>query len=699
MKTLTHTIVGTVLGVLVAALSGGEILAQGLGKEFGGFGAPASSRAEVIIEGTPERTRVRPGDQFAIGVVLDHDRGWHTWPSADQDVLPESIAQFAIRTSVTLGDADWLSAGPIQWPEPHEVTNPLGEPPTVKSYEGRAVAYVPVAVSPEAEPGVRTLTLTIDYQACDATICLMPESKEIEIDLEVVGADVAIEATPDPDRVALFEGFDRAVFAGMATSQASSVDGGEPVIVAEDGANQEAGAPSDDGSAAGTTEFFGLSLSFEGPVGMTLLILLSAIGGAILNLTPCVLPVIPIKVMTLTSHANKPGRALYLGLWMAIGVVAFWVGIGLPAAFVGGIVGDPSRVFGIWWVTLGLGVLIGLMALGLMGLFTLTLPQKVYAVNPNADNASGSFLFGVMTGVLGLPCFGFVAAALLGAAAAFPPIVTLAVFAGIGVGMAAPYLLLAAFPSLLKWVPRTGPASELVKQVMGFLLLAAAVYFIGSGLIGLVSEKPYLGRQLHWWGVAIFAGMGGVWLIIRTFVITPKVGRRLVFSLLGVAIGGAALLYAMSTTATARASYEERMRLLAEAGGVDEIVTTVWTDFTPERLARAREQGYVVVVDFTAEWCLNCKALKARVLNREPVKPALLGDSIVMMTADLTSSKAPGWDFLRDELGQTGIPLLAVYGPHLEEPWLSNAYTSSQVMAALERAGGEAVASRDGASP
>ena len=195
---------------------------------------------------------------------------------------------------------------------------------------------------------------------------------------------------------------------------------------------------------------------------------------------------------------------------MAIGVVAFWAGIGIPAALFTA-AADPSRIFGIWWLTLGIGLLIALMGVGIMGLFTIQLPAAAYAVNPKADTAWGSFLFGVMTGVLGLPCFGFVAGALLAGSATLPPATIMIIFTSMGVGMAAPYLVLAAKPSLVERIPRTGPASELVKQVMGLLLLAAAAYFIGSGLIALVIDYPYLAKQLHWWVVALCAVLL-VWL-------------------------------------------------------------------------------------------------------------------------------------------------------------------------------------------
>ena len=233
-------------------------------------------------------------------------------------------------------------------------------------------------------------------------------------------------------------------------------------------------------------------------------------------------------------------------------------------------------------------------------------------------------------------------------------------------------------------IPRTGPASELVKQVMGLLLIAAAAYFVGSGLIVLVAEMPWMGRQLHWWAIAIALILAGGWLVIRTFQITSRSGPRVFWTLVALVLAVVPTLYALEATDKARVTWLELATL--RGGSSNAFSTKVWNPYTPERFQAARDAGKTVVIDFTAEWCINCKALKAAVLDVQPVKGSLAEDeSIVTFTADNSARSAPGWELMK-ELGQTGIPLLAIWGPDdsKDAPWEATAYTSSQVMNAIE---------------
>lgn len=641
------------------------IAGPALAQDLPSFGGSAATKASAS-QGDSERVRVSlqlstrqvsAGGRFAAAITLDFDKGWHAWPALEQDVLPPEIAEFAIRTSVELEDVSGvLRGGATQWPAPSpapvpDINNP-GKSVEVPLYKDRAVVFFPLQAEANGKPGPRVLRFRVEYQACDETQCLIPSDVVVEASIDVIEGIGDEGIAIAPDQAEHFKPLDRSIF------------GATPAIpVAR-------AAPPSTANPVGST-FFGVSLaSLDGPVGFIAIALLGALGGFILNLTPCVLPVIPIKVLTLTRHAGSPRHSLILGIWMSLGVIAFWLALGVPAAFVSAWA-DPSRLFGIWWLTLGIGVAIGAMGLGIMGLFAINLPQSVYLVNPEADTPLGSFLFGVMTAVLGLPCFGFVAGALLPAAAAFGPATTVVVFASMGVGMALPYLVLAAKPSLVERLPRTGPGSELVKQVMGFLLLAAAAYFVGAGTIALVQDHPYMAKLLHWWVVALFGLISGMWLTYRTYRITKDITKRLLFGALGVVIAAAGVFGVMRLTETARHEFE----------------TGTWIPYSEALAARALTEKKVLVLDFTAEWCLNCKALKAAVLDSESVKAALSSNDVVVMEVDLTSRKAPGWAKLT-ALGQTGIPLLVIQGPGLPQPWLSNAYTSEQVLAAMTQARG-----------
>ncbi len=659
--TRAHLTIATLAALSAVPAASG----QGFDLDSLGQASFGDSRDVVSVAFEPTTTEAVRGGTVSVGVVFQMKDGWHIWPQEGGAPQGSTVFDGAEWTAIDVVESEGLVIRSIRWPETHEVPVDLGfGPADYAVFEGRAVATVELEVSGDA-PARSSITLSAYFQACDDSTCLAPtfDPPTGTLEFTVAGATRSspVNAPTEPSAPPVKE-----LPAGSATEAS------------------EASAPA---PARGSgTSFFGFELpELGGTGGAIILILLGIAGGVILNLTPCVLPVIPIKVMTLSQHAATPGRALTLGLWMALGVFAFWLAIGLPVVFFASVT-DPSRIFGIWWVTFAIGVLIGVMGIGIMGLFTLSLPQSTYMINPRADNAWGSFLFGVMTAVLGLPCFGFVAGALFAGAATLPPIVTLFIFGSIGIGMGAPYLVLAAFPRLVESIPRTGPASELVKQVMGLLLLAAAAYFIGSGLIGLVAEQPWMSKLLHWWAIAIALVLAGGWLTLRTFQITPRWVPRTGWTLVAVGLAFVPTWYSVRATEKARVTYEAFEEARLQSAG--RYLTNVWNPYDPITFEAAREDGKVVVVDFTAEWCINCKALKAGVLDVDPVRGRLAEDDrIVMFTADNTSRKAYGWELMR-EIGQTGIPLLAIWSPEdaANDPWQSTAYTANQVIEALDQA-------------
>ncbi len=651
---------------------------------------------EVVIRAEAQHAEVPRGSRTAIAVVLSHKTGWKTWPAAELDALPEEIASFTIPTSVVIGTPRVENgpsyAGPeapvpawidlvagTQWPEVYDIVNPLGgEPEMLKGFSGEAVVFLSFSVSADAPLGDAMVPVGYAYQACDDSTCLRPESGVLNVPITIVAVDAG--AAVNESAVSLFEAYSMPVSGWAAPASGEEAEGASAGVVEDDG-----GAV---GGVAGRT-FFGVPIPTGGVALLGALAAFGFVGGLVLNLTPCVLPVIPIKVMTLSQHAGESrGRTIYLGAWMFMGVTLFWAALSLPVIFLAGFT-DPSRLFGYWWFTIGVGLIVAVMSLGLMGLFNISLPQKTYMLNPKADNAWGSFLFGVMTAVLGLPCFGFVAGALVPAAAQGGPGFSVALFTSMGLGMAAPYLVFAAFPGLLKLLPRTGPVSDLVKQVMGLLLLAAGAYFLISGLNALFKTYPFLTEDVQWTVGTGIAAIAGVWLIVRTLAITKKPLNRTAGTAIGVLIVAASVFVGQDFVASAKSAYDERQAMIAEREGGATYFTTGWNEFMPGILEDIAADGKIAVVDFTADWCINCKALEKAVLDVDPVREELRADDTVKVKVDLTGSNPAGEALLRS-FGREGIPALAVVGPGDGAPWVAGAYTRDDVMRAIAAARGEA---------
>ncbi|MBT5657363.1 MAG: DUF255 domain-containing protein, partial [Phycisphaerae bacterium] len=270
-------------------------------------------------------------------------------------------------------------------------------------------------------------------------------------------------------------------------------------------------------------------------------------------------------------------------------------------------------------------------------------------------------------------------------AATETPLVTLITFAAIGIGMSMPYMVLAAFPSLTDKMPKAGPASELIKQVMGLLMLAAATYFVGVGLSGMLAEPPAPPSRLYFWFVAAVVVLAGLWLIVRTWQLTAHSApthemehhERTDFSLPRHAIGW-------------RTSMTTLGGLVAVLGVALAVILTdhgpiKWTWYTPAKLEQAMNDGQVVVLEFTAEWCLNCKALETTVLHSDGVSSLLAEPWVTPIKIDLTGNNTQGNDMLQ-AVGRHQIPLLVVIAPNGEEVFKEDFYTIGQVVEAINAA-------------
>jgi thiol:disulfide interchange protein DsbD len=263
-------------------------------------------RDAVAVRAVAAKSTLRPGDQVVIAVVYQHQQGFHSWPN--EPVVPTELGSFTpIPTTLeVVATPDAAVVNPIQWPAPVSVTvNYTGAPIELLSFIDAAIAYVPVDLSPTQPLGEAHVELKAGYQACDDRLCYPPQTVDLRVPIEVIAADV--EASIELNEPDLFTGF------GLGGYGASSITL-RPVSM----------------------NVFGWSFTFNpsGPLGMALLLLVAAVGGLVLNFTPCVLPVIPIKIIGISRASDDPKRLLLLGVVMSLGVVAFWIGRGGAIALV-----------------------------------------------------------------------------------------------------------------------------------------------------------------------------------------------------------------------------------------------------------------------------------------------------------------------------------------------------------------------------
>ncbi len=627
------------------------------------------SRDQVDVSVVAQRAQVTPGQDTAIAVIFDHQPGWHIHTHAPvvppelgspSDYVATDIVIDAPENGSLIARTKW-----IQWPEAHDVEVAFGGTPVLYGvYEGKAVAFVPVHVAADAPLGSATLSVHPVFQACDDIMCMAPTPRPpapgaepskrwlqsaIDVTFDIVTPETLANISGSETEPPVFSGFDTSVYSRIASGEAPAE---EPVVF----------------------NAFGWEFSVDASgLGFLMLLVIAAFGGFLLNLTPCVLPVIPIKIMALSAGSHSRQRTVALGIAMAVGVTAFWMAIGLAITLLSGFTAS-NQLFQYPAFSVGVGVIIAAMAVGMCGLFTLKLPDAVYMVSPKHDTLTGSFLFGIMTAVLSTPCTApFMGAAMAWAATVESNTVTLVTFAAIGVGMALPYLVLAMFPHLTDRMPKAGPASELIKQFLGGLMLAAAAFFIGVGLSGMLAEPPEPPSRMYFWFVAAVVVASALWLGYRAWTLSPKredgtrppAGKWQII--------GTVLSVLLCATAVFGANH------LTDKGPID------WVYYQPDRFETALDEGNVVVLEFTAEWCLNCKALEKTVLASPEVAETLGAAGVVPMKVDLTGNNAEGNAMLHD-MGRHQIPLLVIFAPDGSEIFKGDFYTVQQVVDSVKKA-------------
>lgn len=601
---------------------------------------PAGS--EVKISGRLIPGVTRPGDQTRLEITLTPAPNWHIYAYADRDDQPGSKP-----TLIAFEQLSGLKAARPATPATVTTDSTVPEFGTMRYHRGAVTWEIPLDVPADAKPGEYPISGVIGYQACETRddglgSCELPKAVKFATTLKV--GDVPGSATPALTFTSTTYKEAAAIAASWAPAWTGDSDVAPPPTV------------------TAQSEPYDLSRievnDTEGSIAYY--ILLAFVGGIILNLMPCVLPVIGLKVMSFVQQAgHSRTHALMLNIWYAAGIVSVFLLLGFLAAWMSLSWGGQ---FGSTGFTVVLAAIVFAMALSLLGVWEIPIPgffgsgaiQDVAA----KEGPFGAFVKGAITTVLATPCTGPFMASAIAWAVTQSMATTLIVFGALGLGMAFPYLLIGVFPELLRFLPKPGAWMETFKQVTGFILLGTVVFILS--FMEPTAVVPT---------VALLLGVGAAcWLVSRT-PLTARLGDRLQ----SWALAGAVIL--LATVVSFGWMYGEDERV-------------AWQPFSLENLQQAAvEEGKTVLVDFSAEWCITCKALEKAVLHTDSVEKAIATSGAVTMYADYTDYPPEIEKTIR-ALKSNGVPVIAIFpGDRPYEPIVfRDGYTAQGLIAALKQA-------------
>ncbi len=411
-----------------------------------------------------------------------------------------------------------------------------------------------------------------------------------------------------------------------------------------------------------------------GGLGLWAALALALVGGMVLNLMPCVFPVLSIKLLGLAKQADRPAQLRTHALAYGAGVVLSFLalaGLLLALRAAGAAVGwgfqlqEPGVVFVLALLFFALG-------LNLMGLFELgsMLPQGLcdWRARHPALHAFGS---GVLAVLAASPCTAPFMGAALGFAITQPTPLALAVFGTLGLGMALPYATLVLLPGWRHRLPRPGPWMLRLKQALAFPMFATVVWLVW--VLGLQAGIDGAAQAL----LALLGLAALVWLL--GLLRRPTTGHRL-GSLLG--LGALAALLAWSWPSASALQPTVRAPNLSTPAGATATSATDWQPYSEAAVSAQLAQGRTVFVDFTAAWCVSCQVNKRLVLNQAAVLADFEKARVVRMRADWTRRDAEITAALA-RLGRNGVPVYALLRPGQDPVLLPEILTAGLVRSAL----------------
>ncbi len=405
------------------------------------------------------------------------------------------------------------------------------------------------------------------------------------------------------------------------------------------------------------------------------------LGGLILNVMPCVLPVLTMKLFHVLEHGSSDSRARKShGVAYAAGILTAFLVLAIAVIVLrasGERVGWGMQFQHPPFVATMIGLIFA-FGLNALGVFEFNISVHGH----HHQGYTASYFNGIFAAVMSTPCsapfLGTAAAFALGAGAIWWQ--TLAMFLAIGFGLASPFLLVSFVPSLAKALPRPGPWMETFKSLMGFTLLAAAIWLFGTlqAQVTADSARDFLAfllvLSIALWGTHHFGG------------VIYSNARRMTVRLIAL---GVVIAAGSQTLSLEKATHEAPSPVAAQAGAKSSAAAhpehIAWSTFDLKQIGAENKRGRPIFADFTAEWCANCKTNDKLFVDTQPVRDRLRTSGILPMKADLTNNDDALWDEA-NALGRTGIPIYVLYLPDGTKDLLPEAITTDMLVAHLDAA-------------
>jgi thiol:disulfide interchange protein DsbD len=557
------------------------------------FGSERIIANHVTITINRQFSAVRPQSSSALALRFETEGDWHFYASAK---TAPGGADLKVKVSST---KDFLKFSEPIYPEAGVYQDKLGGG-KVDIFSGNFTIYIPFTVAgvdlSQGQTSDSEITVIIDGAMCSGESCIWPKFTPLTAGLKIsADADMTSPAFTLPQ-----------------PSQKSAAAGQQPI--------------------AGTA---------GSGIGGLAALLLAFLAGITLNIMPCVLPVIPLKVLSIFEQARQDKkRSAAMGSAFCAGILLFFailaaVNISLHlkggGSFQwGGHFQNPANIIVMSLVLIAL-------ALFMFGIFTINPPSSIADKGQGSKGLAGSLAMGFFAAILSTPCsFGILTASLLWAQTQNLLTGTAAIMV-IGIGMAAPYMILTSTPSLLKFIPRAGRWTELFKQTTGFILLAVAVWL----LMALPRER--FERVLYFAVILSFClWIWGGWATFNT----PRLQKNIIRLIaLAIVIPGGIFL-------------------LPEPAKPD----INWREYDTMKIKEAAAKNQPVLIDFTADWCLNCKAVDKFTYGNRKIGQMINQKGVLAFKGDVTQAIYPASIDLEKIYKEPAVPVTILLLPGETEP-------------------------------